>query len=134
MITATINLWTRSLKSDVTFKRVVVEVVSFFIAITGAFADASAQDVCVTGAGDSSWNGTYVFDAGLNRWQLSSNRIMYQEFGDLVFRQAVAFMGDNAYFGSFSGNPVGTTLSVGPIGTAPAPVISSGACPRSPNS
>ena len=100
--------------------------IAVFFAVIGVLALpklAEAQDVCVTGAGDPAWNGSYIFDAGLNRWVLDGGHVMYQEFSDLVFRTAVGISNPNAYSGPFSGDPVGTVLSVGSIGTAPAPSI-----------
>lgn len=98
--------------------------------LVGSASVSQAQDVCVSGAGDAEWNGFYVHNVGMNRWELDGGHVMYQEFSNLVLRTSVGMGVPNAYLGSFpmSGNPAGAVLSIG-YGSSPAPVITLGACP-----
>jgi hypothetical protein len=102
---------------------------SLLVAVFASGASLAYADICVSGAGAPEWNGTYVFDVGLGRYDLDGSHVLYNEFGSWVMKNSIGIGNPIAYTGAnVDGVPENSTYSVGTIGTAPAPVVSSGAC------
>ncbi len=91
---------------------------------------AVAAEICVAGAGDSEWDGSYNNNSAANLYMKDSSHYLYSDTFNWGFYANSSGMGSPAYATATNAGPDGNTF-MQVLGMAPAPTVTSGACTTS---